>query len=101
MKNIILTLSTLFAVSIASAQTYPKQPDPTVVEYVPFKRKVKTEATAAAQAQNTTAAANKEAVKTETVSSDEKSKSSKTVSIATPANPVGPDKKIADRPKNN
>lgn len=34
MKKTFLTL-TLFAISLASAQSYPKQPDPTIVEIVP------------------------------------------------------------------
>jgi hypothetical protein len=39
MKKIVLSLSALFAVSLASAQSYPKQPDKTVVEYVNYYQK--------------------------------------------------------------
>ena len=38
MKKIILSLSALFAVSIASAQSYPKQPDRTIVEYRSYQK---------------------------------------------------------------
>ena len=38
MKKIILSLSALFAVSIASAQSYPKQPDKTIVQYVSYQK---------------------------------------------------------------
>jgi hypothetical protein len=38
MKKIILSLSALFAVSLASAQSYPKQPDRTIVEYRNYQK---------------------------------------------------------------
>lgn len=38
MKKILLSLSALFAVSVAAAQSYPKQPDKTVVEYVNYQK---------------------------------------------------------------
>lgn len=38
MKKTILSLSALFAVAVASAQSYPKQPDKTVVEYVSYQK---------------------------------------------------------------
>lgn len=38
MKKILLSLSALFAVSLASAQSYPKQPDRTIVEYVEYQK---------------------------------------------------------------
>ncbi len=38
MKKILLSLSALFAVSLASAQSYPKQPDKTIVEYVEYQK---------------------------------------------------------------
>jgi len=42
MKKIILSLSALLTIGIASAQSYPKQPDPTVT-YVEYKKVVKAE----------------------------------------------------------
>lgn len=42
MKKIVLSLSALFAVSVASAQSYPKQPDKTVVEYVNYQKPAET-----------------------------------------------------------
>jgi predicted secreted protein len=43
MKKIILSLTALMAVGFASAQSYPKQPDRTVVNYVEYKKEAKTE----------------------------------------------------------
>lgn len=43
MKKIILSLSALFAVSIASAQSYISQPDPTTYEVRKYKAEKKTE----------------------------------------------------------
>ncbi|AWH85171.1 hypothetical protein HYN59_08560 [Flavobacterium album] len=43
MKKTILSLSALFAVAVASAQSYPKQPDKTVVEYVSYQKPVQAE----------------------------------------------------------
>jgi hypothetical protein len=40
MKRIILSLGALLAVSVASAQSYPKQPDRTIVQYVPYQKPV-------------------------------------------------------------
>lgn len=47
MKKTILSLAALFTVAVASAQSYPKQPDRTVVNYVEYTKeaKVETEAT--------------------------------------------------------
>lgn len=42
MKKIILSLSALMTVGIAAAQSYPKQPDPSVT-YVEYKKVVKAE----------------------------------------------------------
>ncbi|RZJ74822.1 MAG: hypothetical protein EOO45_07475 [Flavobacterium sp.] len=36
MKNFILSIVALLAVSAASAQSYPKQPDKTVVQYISY-----------------------------------------------------------------
>lgn len=41
MKKIILSLTALLAVGVASAQSYPKQPDRTVVNYVEYKKEAK------------------------------------------------------------
>lgn len=38
MKKMLLSVSALFAVTIASAQSYPKQPDPSVVNVVYYKK---------------------------------------------------------------
>jgi hypothetical protein len=43
MKKIILSLTALMAVGFASAQSYPKQPDRTVVNYVEYKKEAKVE----------------------------------------------------------
>jgi hypothetical protein len=43
MKKIILSLGALLAVSIASAQSYPKQPDRTIVNYVPYQKAPETD----------------------------------------------------------
>ncbi len=42
MKKILLSLCALFAVSIASAQSYAKQPDPSTYEVVEYKQSNKT-----------------------------------------------------------
>ncbi|RZJ72652.1 MAG: hypothetical protein EOO45_10660 [Flavobacterium sp.] len=65
MKNFILSIGALLAVSTASAQSYPKQPDKTVVQYTsyykaPAKEKkaeadVKTESTSAKETNAKTA----------------------------------------------
>jgi hypothetical protein len=41
MKRNILSLAALFTVAIASAQSYPKQPDPSVVTYIEYKKVAK------------------------------------------------------------
>lgn len=38
MKKTILSLCALFGFAIASAQSYPRQPDPTIVEVVPYQK---------------------------------------------------------------
>lgn len=43
MKKIILSLSALLSVGIASAQSYPKQPDPSAVTYIEYKKVAKEE----------------------------------------------------------
>lgn len=44
MKKIILSLTALMMAAYASAQSYPKQPDRTVVNYIEYKKEVKAEA---------------------------------------------------------
>lgn len=41
MKKIILTFGALLAVGLASAQSYPKQPDKTIVEYRDYSKPAK------------------------------------------------------------
>lgn len=43
MKKIILSLTALMATGFAFAQSYPKQPDRTVVNYVEYKKEAKAE----------------------------------------------------------
>lgn len=38
MKKTILSLCALFGFAVASAQSYPRQPDPTIVEVVPYQK---------------------------------------------------------------
>ena len=38
MKKIILSLAALFSVAVVSAQSYPKQPDPSVITYIEYKK---------------------------------------------------------------
>lgn len=38
MKRTILSLAALLAVGVASAQSYPKQPDPSAVTYIEYKK---------------------------------------------------------------
>ena len=51
MKEILLSLSALFAVSIASAQSYISQPDPSTYEVKQYKANKKAETAPAATAQ--------------------------------------------------
>lgn len=41
MKRNILSLAALLTVAIVSAQSYPKQPDPSAVTYIEYKRAAK------------------------------------------------------------
>jgi len=41
MKQIIFTAGMVLTVAMASAQSYPKQPDPSVVKYVPYVKSEK------------------------------------------------------------
>lgn len=43
MKRNILSLAAFFTAAIASAQSYPKQPDPSVVTYIEYKKVAKTQ----------------------------------------------------------
>lgn len=68
MKKIVLSLSALFAVSIAAAQSYPKQPDPkvyNVVKQVPATKAAETDETADRQEVNTEAHSKDETIATE------------------------------------
>lgn len=56
MKKIILSLSALFAVSMASAQSYISQPDPTTYEVRKYNAEKKTETPQAAPAPKETEA---------------------------------------------
>jgi hypothetical protein len=51
MKKILLSLSALFAVSMASAQSYSRQPDPSTYQVVEYKATKKTDTIATKPAQ--------------------------------------------------
>jgi len=70
MKKSILSLIALFAVATVSAQSYPKQPDPSVYEVVPYQKPVAAETEVKEQpAENTTETAPNNDRKTEEVKS--------------------------------
>jgi hypothetical protein len=56
MKKIILSLSALFTIGVASAQSYIKQPDPTTYNVVQYKATKKVEPAATAVKTETTTA---------------------------------------------
>lgn len=68
MKKTILSLTALLMVGFASAQSYPKQPDRTVVNYVEYTKEAKAENEAEVQAEEQ---ATVEASQTEQQKNDE------------------------------
>jgi hypothetical protein len=77
MKKSILSLIALFAVATVSAQSYPKQPDPSVYEVVPYQKPVAAETEVKEQpAENTTETVPNNDRKTEVTTEEVKSTSS-------------------------
>lgn len=60
MKKIILSLAAIFTVSIASAQSYSKQPDPKVYNVVRYKKKAAVEQETTTENKEVTAEAKRE-----------------------------------------
>ena len=109
MKKIILSLSALFTIGVASAQSYIKQPDPTtynVVEYKATKKvtpatEVKTEAETTTTTPATTPTTTKATVakKQERARVDEFTSTTPQVANDPKASAIANDKKVATADK--
>ncbi|KGO94324.1 hypothetical protein [Flavobacterium subsaxonicum] len=107
MKKIILSLSALFTIGVASAQSYIKQPDPTtynVVEYKATKKaepaaEVKAEAPVTAPAAATTPAAKTKVATTAPRQERARVEDFTQDAASTTSQPAVTDKKVASKNK--